>query len=41
MKRQSFPAEGELTEEKPVNVHVDSRDSLVYAAASARAVPTV
>ena len=31
MKRQSPPAEGELTEEKPVNVHAHSRDSLAYA----------
>jgi len=30
MKRQSFPAEGELTEEKLVNVHAHSRDSSAH-----------
>ena len=32
MKRQSFPAEGELTEEKLVNVHAHSRDSSAHEA---------
>ena len=36
MKRQSFPAEGELTEEKLVNVHAHSRDSRAHEATLAR-----
>ena len=41
MKRQSFPAEGELTEEKLVNVHAHSRDSSAHETTSARAVGSV
>lgn len=36
MKRQSPPAEGEITEEKPVNVHAHSWDSLADTATFAR-----
>ena len=36
MKRQSFPAEGKMTEEKPTNVHAHSRDSLADTATFAR-----
>ena len=32
MERQSPSAEGELTEEKPVNVHAHSRDSWAHEA---------
>ncbi|MBB1536915.1 MAG: hypothetical protein HG459_004040 [Bacteroidia bacterium] len=36
MERQSPSAEGELTEEKPVNVHAHSWDSSADAATFAR-----
>ena len=36
MKRQSLPAGGEMTEEKPVNVQAHSRNSLAHAATFAR-----
>ena len=38
MKRQSTPAGGELTEEKPVNVQAHSRNSLAHAATFAHVV---
>ena len=41
MERQSPSAEGELTEEKPVNVHAHSWDSSADAATFARAVGSV